>query len=257
MARLFSGAPARGRVLLVGSCAVVGALVLSSRGAGHPVAPATLADVVARVDSGVLRVETRSCGKALLGTGFLIDSRHVATAEHVVDGATRIALKQGSRTVGAGTIVGADPVSDVALVRTDAPIHGHVFSLSKRGPRMSEDVAALGFPLGRPMAVARGFVRGTATTIPAKGSASHQLIQTDAAVDHGDSGGPLVSVTDGAVLGLVNLSSVTGGGPSFAVSARIAAPLLSRWRSDPEAVPQRQCNEAAIPPLAEPGRPLG
>jgi hypothetical protein len=66
-----------------------------------------------------------------------------------------------------------------------------------------------------------------------------------------------VSVTDGAVLGLVNLSSVTGGGPSFAVSARIAAPLLSRWRSDPEAVPQRQCNEAAIPPLAGPGRPLG
>ena len=249
MSRVFcAGAAARGRRLLVGSCAAASALLLfpggGSSGRG---APASLADVVRRVDSGLMRVETRGCGRALSGTGFLVDSRHVATAEHVVDGALRIGLMRGGRLVGRGTIVGADAAHDLALVRTDRPIAGHVFSLSRRRPRMSEDVAALGFPLGRPLTVARGFVRGTARTVPAGGAAGQPLIQTDAAVNHGDSGAPLVSVSDGAVLGMVNLSSARAGGPSFAVSARVAEPLFAGWRSDPEAVPQRPCRHAGGP----------
>jgi serine protease Do len=161
----------------------------------------------------------------------------VATAAHVVGGARRIHLKQGERTVGAGTIVGADSSRDVALVRTDVPIDGHVFSLARRRPQVSERVAALGFPRGRPLVVRRGLVRGIAHTVPA----GKRLIQTDAAMEHGDSGGPLLSVADGSVLGMLNLSSTSGGTPSFAVSSSEAGPLLARWRSDPEAVPQRPC----------------
>lgn len=243
---LFIVASPRLRGVFVGSCAVLGALLLSGRGeAQHGAASA--ADMVARVDSGVVRVEARSCGKALLGTGFLLDSRHVATAAHVVDGAARIYLKQGARTIASGTIVGADDARDVALVRADAPIDGHVFSLAKRAPQAREGVAALGFPLGRPLVVRRGSVKGMARTLPA-GDASRQLIQTDAAVHHGDSGGPLLSVADGSVLGLVNLSSASGRGPSFAVSSHEAGPLLSRWRNDPEAVPQPPCGVSALAP---------
>jgi serine protease Do len=226
----------RRRGVFVLACFALVAMLLSGQGAG-PRGDATAADMVARVDSGVVRVEAIGCRKALLGTGFLVDRRHVATAAHVVGGATRINLKQGSRTVGAGTIVGADPSNDVALIRTAAPIDGHVFSLSKRRPHMSEGVAALGFPPGRPMAVRRGFVRGIAHTMPA----GKRLIQTDAAIEHGDSGGPLLSVSDGSVLGMLNLSSTSGGTPSFAVSSSDAGPLLARWRTDPEAVPQRPC----------------
>jgi serine protease Do len=244
MASLLRVAPARGRLALVGSLVLVGALLITSRGAAHRVAP-SFRDVVARTGSGLVRIETMSCGRELLGSGFLIDSRHVATAAHVVDGATRIDLKQGGHRIGEGTIVGADAARDVALVKTDAPIHGYVFSLSNRQARMGDDVAALGFPLGRKLAVARGFVRGTAHTVPA----GLRLVQTDAALQHGDSGGPLLSVTDGAVLGIVNLSSASSGGPSFAVGARDFAPLLSRWRRDPEAVPQRPCRARGGPAL--------
>jgi S1-C subfamily serine protease len=223
-------------------------LSVSGRGAAHRM-DQSFSDMVARADSGLVRIQAKGCGRALFGTGFLIDSRHVATAAHVVDGATRIDFQQRGRTVAAGTIVGSDPARDIALVRTDRPVRGHALSLSNRPPRIAEDVAALGFPLGRPLAVARGFVRGTAQTVPAAGSASQQLIQTDASVQHGNSGGPLLAVSDGTVLGMVNLSSASGGGLSFAVSALAVGPLLERWRSDPEAVPQKPCRADDWPPV--------
>jgi S1-C subfamily serine protease len=68
-------------------------------------------------------------------------------------------------------------------------------------------------------------------------------------VQHGNSGGPLLAVSDGTVLGMVNLSSASGGGLSFAVSALAVGPLLERWRSDPEAVPQKPCRADDWPPV--------
>jgi S1-C subfamily serine protease len=84
-------------------------------------------------------------------------------------------------------------------------------------------------------------MRGFAKLVASGGRAGQPLIQTDAAVQPGDSGGPLVSARDGSVLGFVDLSAAAPGGPSFAVEARAARPLLARWRRDPEAVPQRRC----------------
>jgi S1-C subfamily serine protease len=207
---------------------VAGALLLSSPGAGQRV-PAP--------GSGLVRIETASCGARLVGTGFLVDSRHVATAEHVVAGATRIVLqRRDGRVLGGGSIVGADRGLDVALVRSDRVISGHVFSLAERSPRAGERLSALGAGPS-----ARGRMRGFARLMASGGRAGQPLIQTDAAVKAGDSGGPLVSAHDGSVLGLVDLSAAAPGGPSFAVEARAARPLLARWRHDPEAVPQRRC----------------
>ena len=230
----------RRRGLFVALCAVLGAMLLSGQRAGTR-GDASAADAVAGADSGVVRVEAIGCQRALLGTGFLVDRQHVATAAHVVGGARRINLKQGARTVGAGTIVGADSSRDVALVRTDVPIDGHVFSLANRRPQTSERVAALGSSTGRPPAVHRGFVRGRAHKLAGSGAVGQPLIQTDAAVHHGDSGGPLLSTADGSVLGMVSMSNAKGGRPSFAVSSSDAGPLLARWRADPEAVPQTPC----------------
>lgn len=233
---MLSVVPPRRRGVFVALCAVLGAMVLSGQRAGERGDASA-----AGVDSGVVRVEAVGCHEALLGTGFLLDRHHVATAAHVVGGAQRINLKQGSRTLAKGTIVGADPSQDVALVRTDAPLSGHVFSLAKRAPQKSEGVTAVGFPLGRPLAVRRGSVSGIAHKLSAGGAVGQPLIQTDAPIHHGDSGGPLLSTADGSVLGMVNMSSAKRGGPSFAISSSVAGPLLARWREDPEAVPQRPC----------------
>jgi serine protease Do len=211
---------------------MAGALLLSAPGSGQRVPPP---------GSGLVRIETQSCGARLVGTGFLVDSRHVATAEHVVAGATRILLRRrDGRVLGAGTLAGADRGLDVALIRSDRALAGHVFSLATRSARAGERLSALSAGAGAG-AIARGRVRGFARLVADGGRASQRLIQTDAHVEAGDSGGPLVSARDGSVLGLVDLSAAAPGGPSFAVESRAARPLLSRWRHDPEAVPQRRC----------------
>jgi S1-C subfamily serine protease len=231
------------RWFFVGSCGAICALLLSvGSGAGASGGSAPARSILKRAESGVIRVEASGCGRLLSGTGFLLDDHHLATAEHVVAGADRILLRRGRRVVAVGTVAGADSAHDVALIQTDRPIRGHVFSLSARGPRSREGVAALGFPLGRPLTVARGTVHGSARMVGAGGRAGQALIQTDASVHEGHSGGPLLSLTDGTVLGMVDLSSADRARPlSFAVSARAAAPLLARWRRDPEAVAQEPC----------------
>src|SRR5438874_5635055 len=106
----------RRAVLLVGPCAAAGALLLTAGGAADR-PDRSFAAVVSHADSGVLRVESHSCGRTMLGTGFLVDRRHLVTAAHVVDGASAIALNRADRTVAHGSIVGADAARDVALIQ--------------------------------------------------------------------------------------------------------------------------------------------
>ena len=123
----------RRAVLLVGPCAAAGALLLTAGGAADR-PDRSFAAVVSHADSGVLRVESHSCGRTMLGTGFLVDRRHLVTAAHVVDGASAIALNRADRTVAHGSIVGADAARDVALIQLEHPIRGHVLSFSKHAP---------------------------------------------------------------------------------------------------------------------------
>ena len=154
--------------------------------------------------------------------------------------------------VARGEIVGADSAHDLALLRLDRAVDGHVFALSKRAARRGDRVTAVGYPRGAPLVQAQGSVLGTATTLPSRGLGRRALVQTDAVVSSGQSGGPLLGGRE--VVGIIDLSTAQGTGqPSFAVSARDAAPLVTRWRSDPEAVPQRPCRVATgYPTLPQP-----
>ena len=223
----------RGRVVAVaGSLVVAGALLLTTRGA---------ADRPERsLATGVLRVEARSCRRMMLGSGFLVDRRHLVTAAHVVDSSGAIALRRSGHVIAHGTLAGADSARDLALIELDRPVEGHAFALSARIVRRDDTVTAVGYPRDAPLAQSRGSILGTATTVPSPGFARRALIQTDAVVSPGQSGGPLL--LGRTVVGMIDLSDARGTGrPSFAVSAREAAPLISRWRHDPEAVPQRPC----------------
>jgi serine protease Do len=234
----------RGRVVAVaGSMVVAGALLLTTRGAADRPS--------ASLASGVLRVESRSCGRTMLGSGFLVDRRHLVTAAHVVDSAGDIALRRSGRVVAHGTLVGADSARDLALIRLDRAVEGHAFALSTHVPRRGQPVIAVGYPRDAPLVQAPGSIVGTATTLPSAGFARRALIQTDAVVSPGQSGGPMLGGR--TVVGMIDLSSAQGTGrPSFAVSAHDLAPLVARWRRDPEAVPQRPCHVASYPTLPGP-----
>jgi hypothetical protein len=203
----------------------------------------------------VLRVEVQTCSEAGVGTGFLLSPRLVATVDHVVDGATLIDLRHNGRRVAFGTVVGEDPLRDVALVRTSQPVAGYRFTLAKRAPLLGEQVALLGYPLGLPLSLSQGTVSGSDRTIAIEGINRRKLIQTDAAVNHGNSGGPLISTTDGTVVGLIDAGTTQANGLGFAVSAQVAAPLLQAWQAGPQPVSVPSCGSTEPPLQAAPAPP--
>jgi S1-C subfamily serine protease len=103
-------------------------------------------------------------------------------------------------------------------------------------------VAALGFPLGLPLSVTRGSVSGLHRAIGIESIVRQNMIQTDAAVNPGNSGGPLLSAKTGDVLGLVDLGTTQANGLAFAVSSRVASPLLDAWKAAPQPVSVGGCS---------------
>lgn len=203
-----------------------------------------LPEPVKQVRSGIIRIEAETCYGTSQGTGFLVAPRLVATAEHVVAGASAIVLKQGSSAVGAATVVGVDRDRDLALLQSDTPIEGHVFEIAARAPKIGQDVAVLGFPLGLPLSLTRGSVSGTNRTLDIDGVVRKRLVQTDAGVNPGNSGGPLLETKTGRVVGVVVIGG-TGdvNDIAFAVNPRVARPLVEAWRAAPQPIAAASCEE--------------
>jgi len=209
-----------------------------------------LPKTVAQVRSGVLRLEVETCDGLAQGTGMLVGPRLIATVEHVVVGASQIVVKQRGANVGTATVIGHDPDRDLALLRTPRGIDGHVFRFARRTPRLGEEVAALGYPLGLPLTVTRGIVSGLNRTLDVDGVRRTRLVQTDAAVNFGNSGGPLLSAKSGEVIGLVDAAARDGEGLAFAVTAKTARPLIEAWAAAPQPVALERCQPESAPPAS-------
>ena len=178
------------------------------------------------VESGVLRILATTCEGDGIGTGFLIGQRTLATAAHVVEGADGLAVTVGDDSYGA-EVIGIDPVTDLALVRLDAPVQGHIFDFASEDPTPGTDVAAIGFPLNEPKTLTVGTVSGLDRTIDIDGVPRSGLLQTDTAVNPGNSGGPLVT-SQGEVVGVVDALRLNSQGISYAVQVSVAAPALQQ-----------------------------
>jgi S1-C subfamily serine protease len=195
--------------------------------------------------SGVVRIETVSCGGQGVGTGFLLSSTLVATVNHVVDQSSAISLVVGGQRT-SGTVIGTDAKRDLALVRADKPLTGHVFSLADKAPEIGSRVAAIGFPIGDPITLTQGGISGLDRTITIDDAQRTGLIETDAPVNPGNSGGPLLT-SSGDVVGLVDALNTSANGIAYAVPARAAAPLFDGWKLSPQPVPPAKCANAIGP----------
>ncbi len=162
------------------------------------------------------------------GTGFLIRPNGVIlTNHHVVAGAEQITVTLPDGSQLPGTLVGSDPVADIAVVQVagrglpTAPLG------RSRGLMVGEWVVALGNPyadfLGNTdPTVTAGVVSALGRNIlPSEGQAGLYLdmIQTDAAINPGNSGGPLVNAL-GQVVG-VNSSILSNSGGSIGLGFAI------------------------------------
>lgn len=178
------------------------------------------------VESGVLRILATTCEGEGIGTGFLIDRRTLATAAHVVEGAEAVAVDNAGSTYGA-QVTGIDPLTDLALLRLDSPVPGHVFDFATSNPTPGVDVAAIGFPLNEPKTLTVGTVSGLDRTIRVEGVSRSGLLQTDTAINPGNSGGPLVTA-QGEVVGVVHALRVDSQGIGYAVQVSVAGPALQQ-----------------------------
>jgi serine protease Do len=247
--------PARGgRKRGVAIASVIALAVVSTAAGGilithrdKSVEAASFADLYRNVSSGVVRIKANSCGggEGANGTGFLIAPNLVATVAHVVNGSASLNLTIGEKGAGgttSGVLVGVDPKVDVALVRLDHPVRGHVFTMASSSPLLGQEVAAIGFPEGDPMTSTRGIVSGLDRALTDPDFMRSGLIETDADVLSGYSGAPLLSA-DGQVIGLVDAGDEGG---TYSVAATDAQPLLKSWVGKTSAV-SAPCDNPAGP----------
>ena len=158
-----------------------------------------------------------------LGSGFIIDPRgYIVTNRHVIAGADEIQVTLEGKKKFKATVVGADPKTDVAVIKIEGRNLPSVKLGDSRTLEVGDWVLAVGNPFGLTQTVTRGIVS-------AKGRSDmgildyEDFIQTDAAINQGNSGGPLVNI-EGEVVGMnTAILSKSGGsvGIGFAIPINI------------------------------------
>ena len=200
-----------------------------------------VANVFDRVSPAVVRIST---GQGL-GSGFLVDTDgHLITNNHVVagsnNGQVQVSFTGLFETI--GQVVGADPDSDVAVVKVDELPQGIVpIELGDSNQvRVGQRTIAIGNPLGQDRTVTTGIVSAIGRTISEdnSGYSIGGAIQTDAAINPGNSGGPLLD-SHGRVIGMntaILSESGASSGIGFAVPVnlikKVAPALISQGRYD-------------------------
>jgi 2-alkenal reductase len=173
------------------------------------------------------------------GSGFFLDADgHVVTNQHVVDAGLEfeVVLEDGSERP--ATLIGADPNSDVAVLKVDAPVPAVAHIGDSSGLMPGQPVLALGSPLGTfTNTVTEGIISALGRTVPDDNGGPEllNLIQHDAAINPGNSGGPLVTLS-GEVVGINTLGIIDAQGLFFAVPSqtvtRVAQELIAEGSVD-------------------------
>ena len=160
-----------------------------------------------------------------LGSGFIIsETGLVVTNNHVIEQADEILIELFSGEELKATLVGADPKTDIALLKVE---YSEPLSFVKFGDsdlaRVGDWVMAIGNPLGQGFSVSAGII--SARNRALRGNYD-DFIQTDAAINRGNSGGPLFNM-DGEVLG-VNTAIISPNGGSIGIGFAMASNVVSK-----------------------------
>jgi serine protease Do len=158
-----------------------------------------------------------------MGSGFIVSSDGIIlTNAHVVKDASEVNVKLTDRREFRAKVLGADPKTDVAVLKIDAKNLPVVKIGSTRDLRAGEWVLAIGSPFGFENTVTAGVVSAKGRSLP--DDTAVPFIQTDVAVNPGNSGGPLFN-SRGEVVGINSqIYSRSGGyqGVSFAIPIEVA-----------------------------------
>lgn len=169
-----------------------------------------------------------------LGSGFILsDDGYVLTNNHVIEGADEIFVRLSDRREMVAKLVGADPRSDLALLKIEADEDLPAVRIGKSSDlKPGEWVLAIGSPFGFDYSVTAGIVSAKGRSLPTENYVP--FIQTDVAINPGNSGGPLLNL-DGEVVGINSqIFTRSGGfmGLSFAIPADVAMDVVAQLKKN-------------------------
>ncbi|WP_423747807.1 DegQ family serine endoprotease [Halopseudomonas nanhaiensis] len=169
-----------------------------------------------------------------LGSGFIISADgYVLTNNHVVAGADEIFVRLTDRRELSAELIGADPRSDLALLKIEAGEDLPVVRMGRSADlKAGEWVVAIGSPFGFDHSVTAGIVSAKGRALPNESYVP--FIQTDVAINPGNSGGPLFNL-DGEVVGINSqIFTRSGGfmGLSFSIPVDVAMDVVEQLKRD-------------------------
>lgn len=166
------------------------------------------------------------------GSGVIISNDgYIVTNNHVVDKSSEIEVTLNDKRTFKAKLVGADPNTDIALIKIDAKDLPVIIFGNSDELKVGEWVLAVGNPFNLTSTVTAGIVSAKARSIDILNTKMkiESFIQTDAAVNPGNSGGALVN-THGELVGInTAIASQTGSyaGYSFAVPVSIVQKVVT------------------------------
>jgi putative serine protease PepD len=192
---------------------------------------------------GVSPTESGSgSGIILTSNGQILTNNHVA--ELGINGG-KLSVSFNNGTTARATIVGRDPLTDLAVIQAQGVKNLHPATLGNSDSlQVGEQVIAVGSPFGLDSTVTTGVVSALNRPVTTQGEAANDpttifpAIQTDAAINPGNSGGPLID-DQGDVVGIDSAiktaetsSSSQGGsiGLGFAIPINDAIPIVQQLR---------------------------
>src|SRR5512142_1617932 len=166
-----------------------------------------------------------------LGSGFVWDQNgDIVTNNHVVAGADKIEVTFSDGTTVPAKLVGADPDSDLAVVKVDVPAAQlHPVQMGdSHAIKVGQLAIAIGNPFGLEGSMTTGIISAVGRDLPADENAAQSytipdIIQTDAPINPGNSGGVLIDM-QGQVVGVtsaIESSSNSNSGVGFAIPSAI------------------------------------
>jgi len=154
-----------------------------------------------------------------LGSGVIIDGKRgfILTNNHVLHktGSIAVVLKDGREFK--AQIVGADPESDLAVLRISSQQPLPAIEMGNSDNLMiGETVFAIGNPFGFSNTVTTGVISAVNRSIRVEGMVYNSFIQTDASINPGNSGGPLLNI-NGELIGINTAIYAKAQGIGFAI----------------------------------------
>ncbi|MEM9342057.1 MAG: trypsin-like peptidase domain-containing protein [Pseudomonadota bacterium] len=170
-----------------------------------------------------------------VGSRFIIsEDGLIVTNHHVINAAASVTVTFDTGEEVDATVVGSDPLTDIALLDIEGQDHPMVPFGSSEDLQVGEEVIAVGSPFGLGGTVTSGIISAKSRNI--NSGPFDDFLQTDAAINRGNSGGPLFNM-DGEVVGVnTAIYSPDGGsvGIGFSVPADLVTEIVQDLKDDGE-----------------------